>query len=163
MIKEPLSVLPLDPVTRLTGHSVSSLRLRSKGMPALQRPGRGDLYIELAVETPVNLTRRQKELLEELAKEKAESSKRDAVQALAQAQATNSTSAVALDNRTIEVADRVRVQKCRFCHPHLLRPLDRPNGVASPSRFHLLPCRRGRCHRVSVLLRSVGAANRTRA
>ncbi|MEM7178225.1 MAG: molecular chaperone DnaJ [Pseudomonadota bacterium] len=42
------------------------LRLRGKGMPALQRPGQwGDLYIELSVETPVNLTARQKELLKE--------------------------------------------------------------------------------------------------
>ncbi|MEL6999608.1 MAG: molecular chaperone DnaJ [Pseudomonadota bacterium] len=42
------------------------LRLRGKGMPALQRAGQfGDLYIELAVETPVNLTKRQEELLRE--------------------------------------------------------------------------------------------------
>ena len=45
--------------------SGKQLRLRGKGMPALQRPGTGDLYIELAVETPVNLTRRQEELLRE--------------------------------------------------------------------------------------------------
>ncbi len=41
------------------------MRLRSKGMPALRGGGRGDMFIELAVETPVNLTSRQKELLEE--------------------------------------------------------------------------------------------------
>jgi len=41
------------------------LRLRGKGMPALRGGGVGDLYIELAVETPVNLTARQKELLME--------------------------------------------------------------------------------------------------
>ena len=41
------------------------LRLRGKGMPALRGGGVGDLYIELAVETPVNLTVRQKELLAE--------------------------------------------------------------------------------------------------
>ncbi|RED18355.1 molecular chaperone DnaJ [Pontivivens insulae] len=41
------------------------LRLRGKGMPALRGQGVGDLYIELAVETPVNLTARQKELLRE--------------------------------------------------------------------------------------------------
>jgi hypothetical protein len=29
VIREPFSVLPLEPVTRLTGHSFSSLRLRS--------------------------------------------------------------------------------------------------------------------------------------
>jgi len=41
------------------------MRLRSKGMPALRGAGQGDMFIELAVETPVNLTSRQKELLRE--------------------------------------------------------------------------------------------------
>ncbi len=41
------------------------MRLRSKGMPALRGGGVGDMMIELAVETPVNLTSRQKELLRE--------------------------------------------------------------------------------------------------
>jgi molecular chaperone DnaJ len=41
------------------------LRLRGKGMPALRGTGVGDLYIELAVETPVNLTSKQKDLLRE--------------------------------------------------------------------------------------------------
>ena len=41
------------------------MRLRNKGMPALRGGGRGDMFIELAVETPVNLTSRQKELLRE--------------------------------------------------------------------------------------------------
>ena len=41
------------------------MRLRSKGMPALRGSGTGDMFIELAVETPVNLTARQKELLRE--------------------------------------------------------------------------------------------------
>ncbi|MFY0595044.1 MAG: molecular chaperone DnaJ [Cognatishimia sp.] len=41
------------------------MRLRSKGMPALRGGGQGDMFIELAVETPVNLTSRQKELLKE--------------------------------------------------------------------------------------------------
>ncbi len=41
------------------------MRLRSKGMPALRGSGGGDMFIELAVETPVNLTGRQKELLKE--------------------------------------------------------------------------------------------------
>ncbi len=39
------------------------MRLRSKGMPQLRGPGMGDMYIELAVETPVKLTSEQKELL----------------------------------------------------------------------------------------------------
>lgn len=41
------------------------MRLRSKGMPALRGGGSGDMFIELAVETPVNLTSKQKELLKE--------------------------------------------------------------------------------------------------
>jgi len=44
------------------------LRLRGKGMPALRGGGAGDMLIELAVETPVNLTTKQKELLEEFEK-----------------------------------------------------------------------------------------------
>jgi len=41
------------------------MRLRSKGMPPLRGGGHGDMLIELAVETPVNLTARQKEILGE--------------------------------------------------------------------------------------------------
>ncbi len=41
------------------------MRLRAKGMPALRGGGAGDMLIELAVETPVNLTARQRELLQE--------------------------------------------------------------------------------------------------
>ena len=41
------------------------MRLRGKGMPPLRGGGTGDMIIELAVETPVNLTARQKELLTE--------------------------------------------------------------------------------------------------
>ena len=41
------------------------MRLRAKGMPALRGGGVGDMLIEMAVETPVNLTSRQKELLRE--------------------------------------------------------------------------------------------------
>ena len=41
------------------------MRLRGKGMPALRGAGSGDMFIELAVETPVNLSSKQKELLRE--------------------------------------------------------------------------------------------------
>ena len=44
------------------------LRLKSKGMSVLRSSARGDLYVELSVETPVHLSKRQQELLEELAK-----------------------------------------------------------------------------------------------
>ncbi|MDD9921121.1 MAG: molecular chaperone DnaJ [Boseongicola sp.] len=44
------------------------MRLRGKGMPALRGGQTGDMFIELAVETPVNLTSKQKELLKEFEK-----------------------------------------------------------------------------------------------
>lgn len=44
-------------------------RLRGKGMPELNGGYKGDMIIETAVETPVNLTKRQRELMEEFAKE----------------------------------------------------------------------------------------------
>ncbi len=40
-------------------------RLRAKGMPVLRSKAVGDMYVEAAVETPVNLSKRQKELLKE--------------------------------------------------------------------------------------------------
>lgn len=47
-----------------TGHQI---RLRGKGMSILRSTSRGDLYVEVMVETPAHLTKRQKELLEEFA------------------------------------------------------------------------------------------------
>jgi molecular chaperone DnaJ len=43
-------------------------RLRGKGMPVVRSTQRGDMYIEIMVETPVNLTSKQKELLKEFDK-----------------------------------------------------------------------------------------------
>ncbi len=43
-------------------------RLKGKGMPVLRQPNIGDLYIQTAVETPQNLNKRQRELLEEFDK-----------------------------------------------------------------------------------------------
>jgi molecular chaperone DnaJ len=40
-------------------------RLRAKGFSVLRSTQRGDMYIQVAVETPQNLTRKQRELLEE--------------------------------------------------------------------------------------------------
>ncbi|RBP17233.1 molecular chaperone DnaJ [Roseiarcus fermentans] len=45
------------------------LRLRGKGMPILRSRDAGDLFVQLNVETPQNLTRRQRELLMEFAEE----------------------------------------------------------------------------------------------
>jgi molecular chaperone DnaJ len=47
-----------------TGRTV---RLKGKGMPSLRSRERGDLVVELYVETPTKLTARQKELMRELA------------------------------------------------------------------------------------------------
>ena len=41
------------------------MRLKGKGMPAIKAIQKGDMFIEMAVETPVNLTAKQKELLQE--------------------------------------------------------------------------------------------------
>lgn len=46
--------------------SGKQLRKRGAGMPVLQGRGRGDMVIEIAVETPTKLSARQKELLREL-------------------------------------------------------------------------------------------------
>ena len=45
--------------------SGSQMRLRGKGMPAIKSAQKGDMFIEIAVETPVNLTSKQRELLRE--------------------------------------------------------------------------------------------------
>jgi molecular chaperone DnaJ len=44
------------------------VRLKQKGMPVLRSKDTGDLYVQLDVETPQNLTKRQRELLEEFHK-----------------------------------------------------------------------------------------------
>lgn len=50
------------PAGTQTGHQ---FRLRGKGMSVLRSNQRGDMYVETSVETPVNLTPRQQELLRE--------------------------------------------------------------------------------------------------
>ena len=44
-------------------------RIKGKGMPVLRSKVSGDMYIQVEVETPKNLTRRQRELLEEFERE----------------------------------------------------------------------------------------------
>jgi molecular chaperone DnaJ len=48
-----------------SGHQI---RLRGKGMTVLRSAVRGDMYIQAIIETPVNLTKRQQELLREFEK-----------------------------------------------------------------------------------------------
>jgi molecular chaperone DnaJ len=54
------------PAGTQSGHQ---FRLKSKGMSVLRATTRGDMYIQATVETPVNLTKRQEELLREFDKE----------------------------------------------------------------------------------------------
>ncbi len=49
-----------------TGHQ---FRLKNKGMSILRSSARGDMFVQAMVETPVNLTERQKELLKEFGSE----------------------------------------------------------------------------------------------
>jgi molecular chaperone DnaJ len=44
-----------------------NFRLRGKGMTILRNQARGDMYVEAVVETPVNLTEKQRRLLQEFA------------------------------------------------------------------------------------------------
>ncbi|SHJ00868.1 molecular chaperone DnaJ [Wenxinia saemankumensis] len=54
------------------------MRLRGKGMPAIRGREFGDMFIELGVETPVNLTGRQKDLLREFEQISAENNPQSA-------------------------------------------------------------------------------------
>ncbi|MDX2307959.1 MAG: molecular chaperone DnaJ [Hyphomicrobium sp.] len=49
--------------------SGKQFRLKGKGMPVLRSTMTGDMYIQVEVETPKNLTRKQRELLEEFERE----------------------------------------------------------------------------------------------
>jgi len=50
------------PAGTQSGHQI---RLKGKGMPVLQSSAKGDMLVEAIVETPVNLTAKQKDLLQE--------------------------------------------------------------------------------------------------
>jgi len=46
--------------------TATNFRLRHKGVPILNGHGRGDLFVEVKVQTPSKLSKRQRELLQEL-------------------------------------------------------------------------------------------------
>jgi molecular chaperone DnaJ len=46
--------------------SSTTLRIRGKGVPVLNSRAKGDLYVEVRVQTPAKLNKRQRELLQEL-------------------------------------------------------------------------------------------------
>jgi molecular chaperone DnaJ len=52
--------------------SGTTLRLRGQGIPNLGRRGRGDLFLTVAVETPRDLSKEERRLLEELARVRGE-------------------------------------------------------------------------------------------
>src|SRR5665811_1095145 len=54
-------------------------RLSGKGMPVLRAKQTGDLYVQVAVETPQNLTKRQRELLTEFQKLSSEDTQPESV------------------------------------------------------------------------------------
>ena len=55
----------------------SVFRLRGKGVPSLRGGGRGDQYVTVDLETPKNLSAKQKELMRELAESMGEKTKSD--------------------------------------------------------------------------------------
>lgn len=59
-------VVPVAPGTQ----SGTVITFRGKGVPHLQGRGRGDLHVELVVDTPTNLDETETELLQQLAKHK---------------------------------------------------------------------------------------------
>jgi molecular chaperone DnaJ len=46
--------------------SGATFRIRHKGVPILNGQGKGDLFVEVKVQTPTRLSKRQRELLQEL-------------------------------------------------------------------------------------------------
>jgi len=75
------------PVTTLDGQEMLTIpegtqngkifRLKGMGMPVLGSRGRGDLFVAVHVVTPTNLTREQRNLLEEFAKLESENNHKD--------------------------------------------------------------------------------------
>jgi molecular chaperone DnaJ len=52
--------------------SGQTFSIKKEGVPSLRSHGRGDMYVEVKVETPVKLTKRQEELLQEFGKIESE-------------------------------------------------------------------------------------------
>ena len=72
----------LDATERITVEpgtdSGTVVRLRGKGIPNVNRRGRGDLYVTLHVVTPHDLSREERKLVERLAELRAEPTRKDA-------------------------------------------------------------------------------------
>jgi molecular chaperone DnaJ len=70
-VGETIEIQTLDSSRRVKippgSQSGDVIRLRGEGVPSLRGSGRGDLLIDIQVKTPVNLNKRQKEILREFA------------------------------------------------------------------------------------------------
>ncbi len=65
-------MLSIPPGTK----SHTAFRLRGEGIPHIQRSGKGDEIVRVIIDVPKNLSKKQKELLEEFEKEENESKKK---------------------------------------------------------------------------------------
>ena len=72
-----IEIETLDGVERLRiepgTESGTVVRLKGKGVPNMNRRGRGDLYVTVHVVTPTDLSREERKLLEQLAELRAAS------------------------------------------------------------------------------------------
>ena len=59
------AILKIPPGTQ----SFQQFRLKNKGMSILRQNRRGDMYVEINVEIPVNLTNKQKEIIKKFEQE----------------------------------------------------------------------------------------------
>ena len=80
-----MTVPTLDTEARITipeGTQTGKIfRLRGKGVPNVRTHEKGDLYVHVYVETPVNLSAKQKKLLKDLDTSLAEGGKKHSPQA----------------------------------------------------------------------------------
>ena len=60
-----LAVMPNSVRTLVNTQTGRQFRLQGKGMPQMRGRGEGDMYVQAMVETPVNLSKSQKELLQQ--------------------------------------------------------------------------------------------------
>jgi len=67
-LKAARDYAPLPASAQALGLALRRFRLAAKGMPVLRAKQTGDMYVQVAVETPQNLTKRQRELLAEFEK-----------------------------------------------------------------------------------------------
>ena len=90
--------------------SGKQFRLKGKGMPVLRSTVVGDMYIQVEVETPKNLTRRQRELLEEFERESHKGTSPESAGASSPASRTSSRARGASSRRVQLSISRLTVE-----------------------------------------------------